>query len=107
MISKDISCYQIIIDPKCKHLLHQLRNVKWSSKTTKETFARSTESGHYDLVDALLYMVRSMDLTHNPYPHTYDYNMQDLYIRDRQRFEQGSSIETYKKIFNVKPKRTY
>lgn len=102
-----LSNKKIIIDPKCKHLLHQLRNVKWSSKTNKETFARSAESGHYDLVDALLYMVRSMDLTNNPYPHTYDYNMQDLYIKDRQRFEQGSSLDTYKKIFNVKPKRTY
>lgn len=102
-----LSNKKIIIQPCCKNLLHQLRNVKWSSKTNKETFARSAESGHYDLVDALLYLVRSMDLTHNPYPSTYDYNMQDLYVHDKEKFAGKDALDVYKKIFNAKPKRTY
>lgn len=71
-----INSKRIIISPKCKHLIYQLKNAKW--KTSRREFAQIKDSatgilrgGHADLVDALIYIVRNIIYTKNPYPRDY------------------------------------
>lgn len=99
-----LSAQQIIINPRCENLVKHLRNVKWSS-SSKLTFARSPVYFHYDLFDALIYMVRSIDFNKNPYPHSYGYNLKDLHVSNPQQYynpNQGSTqVEVFKKMFNT------
>ncbi len=103
------SSKKIIIHPRCTNLIRHLKNVKWNK--SKQSFARSAENGHYDLVDALLYLVRHVSLNKNPYPMDYQFNRQDLFINDRQSFDKkhprNGYTEVMKSIFNIKPKVKY
>lgn len=93
---------QIIIHPRCVTLIRHLRNVKWKGGQ-RAIFARSPDDGHYDTVEALKYMIRSIDVRKNPYPAHYGRDMTDLYIENKNKFNgHGNQMEAYKKIFNVK-----
>lgn len=61
--------HRIIINPRCKTLISHLKNATWNSKRTE--YARSPDNGHYDAVDALVYLVRNIDFNRNPYPRGY------------------------------------
>ena len=52
----------------CPTLIRHLKNVKWKKGSNKTEFARSPDDGHYDAVDACLYLFRAVDPTRNPYP---------------------------------------
>jgi hypothetical protein len=98
---------KIIIHPRCKTLLRHLNNVKWYSPNNKNTFARSPDNGHYDAVDALIYFIRHIIYSKNPYPAHYEMNMKDLYVVNKDKFingGQGSQTEIFKKIFGIKSK---
>jgi hypothetical protein len=109
-----IASKKVIINPRCKTLIRHLKNVRWASKTNKIKFARSPDNGHYDAVDAIKYMVRSVVFTRNPYPSNYDYNMKDLFVATadgrirtgRANNDQDKQMEAYKKVFNIKRKHT-
>ena len=75
---------KIIINPRCKHLIRHLDNVKWSSAKNKQTFGRSPDNGHYDFVDALIYMTRAIVYSKNPYPMNYDLGSGDIFIRNSE-----------------------
>jgi len=55
-----------IINPRCKNLIRQLRNASWD-KNGKE-FARIEGEGHFDLIDAMIYLIRNIEKNRNPYP---------------------------------------
>lgn len=57
---------KIIINARCKNLIAHLRSAIWAKN--KKSFARSAQFGHYDLIDALLYLVRNINYSFNPYP---------------------------------------
>jgi hypothetical protein len=96
---------QIIINPRCKTLLLHLQNVRWNSPTNKEKFARSPDYGHYDAVDALKYMVRSVRFEKNPYPPHWNVQTQDLHVANPEKFNNENPYEIYKQIFGQKKKR--
>lgn len=57
---------KIIINPRCKILIHHLETAVWNkSKTSME---RSADNGHYDAVDSLKYLIRNVNFHKNPYP---------------------------------------
>jgi len=70
----------IQISAKCKQLIFQLETTKWKTKRDgeqKNEFARvkvkkgnsaGLKSHHGDLVDALIYLVRNVVPSHNPFP---------------------------------------
>lgn len=64
-----LKSYRIIINPRCKNLISHLKNAVWDK--AKKKFLRSADNGHYDTIDALIYLVRHVDQTHNPYPPGY------------------------------------
>lgn len=57
---------RIIINPRCKNLIRQLRNGTWDK--ANKTFARVEGEGHFDMIDALIYFIRNVNTSRNPYP---------------------------------------
>lgn len=57
---------KILINPRCKNLIFQLEAATWAKNG--KTFERSDKAGHYDLVDALIYLVRMVAWHKNPFP---------------------------------------
>lgn len=56
----------IMISPKCKHLINHLKYATWNNKRTG--FDRDQQNGHFDALDALIYFVRNVQYNKNPYP---------------------------------------
>lgn len=77
----------IIINPRCKTLIRHCKNAKWKRSQGERIFDRSPDDGHYDALDALIYLVRSVDFNRNPYPAFYDYNLKDLYVNNPDKFK--------------------
>lgn len=64
---------RLLISPECVQLQRQLLEATRSKN--KKDFARDeadTGNSHFDLCAALMYFVRGLSLTHNPYPHDFD-----------------------------------
>lgn len=61
---------RIIINPRCKNLILHMKHATWNKQKT--SFDRSETMFHFDLLDAALYLFRSVDWKHNPYPHGYN-----------------------------------
>lgn len=97
---------KIIIHPRCVNLIRHLQNVKWASAKNHNTFGRSPDNGHYDFVDALIYMVRSVSYSKNPYPANYQLNMENIHIVNPENFyNKKRPIDVYKKLFNIKDRK--
>jgi hypothetical protein len=97
---------QIVIDPQCKTLISHIKNGKWANNQ-KDDFERSPGSdnqgipaGHYDAIDAMIYMIKSMDLNYNPVPAQYRDRRPD-FMRDPSKFQDkaNNSAEVFKSIF--------
>lgn len=97
---------KIIINPRCVNLIRHLRNVKWASQVNKKTFGRSPDSGHYDFVDAMIYFVRSVSFSKNPYPAGFNLAPGEIFIPNPSHYYMNSgkakAIDVYKKIFGRK-----
>ena len=95
---------KIIINPKCENLIRHLKNVKWKNLNSSNEFDRSPDEGHYDLVDALLYMIRSIAFGRNPYPPGYDLNLRQVDAHFTQNYSNNTQVDVFRKIFNIKRK---
>jgi PBSX family phage terminase large subunit len=94
---------KIIINPKCENLIRHLKNARWKDASSKDKFARSPDDGHYDAVDALIYLIKSISYSKNPYPSNYNVNsntyLPPAYVNSRQ-----TNVDIYKSIFGKKSK---
>lgn len=87
-----IMAKKIIIHPKCKILIHHLKYTKWQKH--KKEFERSETAGHGDGVDALLYMMRSINFNRNPYPSNYGFDERSMMaVKERRNYNVGSNID--------------
>jgi hypothetical protein len=104
-----LSSRKLIINPRCVNLIRHLKNVKWNKN--KQGFARSAENGHYDLVDALLYFIRHISTTKNPYPANYQLNTRDMFVYDKNRYDRkiaqqhNTYADVFRQVFNIKDKK--
>lgn len=100
---------KIVIHPRCKTLIRHLMNSKWKDSVSKDDFARSPDEGHYDAADALIYMVKTINFSKNPYPAGYSLsgNTQDWFIKDRSRFynQSGDAASIIRSIYGPPKKR--
>lgn len=71
-----IASKKVIIHPRCKTLINHLKYATW--QPNRKLFARTEEGSHYDAVDALCYLIRSIHYNRNPYPKNYGFDMRDL-----------------------------
>lgn len=65
----------LIIHPRCKNLIAQMIFAKWKGND-RLTFERSPNHSHYDLVDALIIFVNSLEWGRNPVPRHFDIHTQ-------------------------------
>lgn len=70
--------HEVIIHPRCKTLIYHLKYATWARKTDRssssssyKSFLRSADGGHFDAVDALIYLIRNIIYGKNPYPPGY------------------------------------
>ena len=97
---------KIFINPRCTTLVRHLKNARWKDSSTKDTFSRSPDDGHYDAVDAMIYLIKSISYNKNPYPKNYNLNVANVYYPPTmQQPSQQSNIDIYKSIFGKKTKR--
>ena len=61
-----IGNHQIIIHPRCVKLQSHLKFGVWDKNKVK--FARVPGYGHFDLIDALVYLYRNVSKRKNPFP---------------------------------------
>lgn len=94
--------HKIIISPKCTTLIRHLKNVKWTKKG--DEFARSVDDSHYDFVDALIYMMRSINYKKNPYPNGYgmDLREEDVFIANPKSFYKNDNKDVFRVIMGHK-----
>lgn len=97
---------KIIINPRCETLIAHLKNARWKDASVKDDFARSPGLGHYDAVDSLLYLIKSVNYSKNPYPANYGRDGQDVFYNNG-RFgyksnQQTSNMSVYESIFGIK-----
>ena len=82
LVRNMIQAREIEIDPRCVHLVRQMKNAIWNNKATD--FARAgtkSPDGHFDLVAALKYLCRGVNRHHNPYPDGYGTTYNDSTFR--------------------------
>lgn len=94
---------KIIINPRCTTLVRHLKNARWKDASTKDTFARSPDDGHYDAVDAMIYLIKSISYNKNPYPRNYGVDSSRIYYPPNvQQTTEQSTVDIYKSIFGRK-----
>lgn len=92
-----ISQGKVVINPRCRTLITHLRNGIWNKKRT--SFDRSADNGHYDAIDALIYLLRNIVYTANPFPkqaHAGNYHIPGTYTED------SKTARSFKDIFKIK-----
>lgn len=57
---------QFRIHPRCTTTIEHLENAVWTAN--RATFERSGKHGHFDCVDAMIYLLRHVTRNSNPYP---------------------------------------
>jgi hypothetical protein len=97
-----INSNKIAINPKCTTLIRHLKNAKWASTTSKDTFARCPQGSHYDGVDACAYLVKAVDFKRNPYPKSYgmNYRSEDMFNNLTTKTIEKENV--YRSILNLK-----
>lgn len=90
---------RIQIDPGCVRLVQQLSNCIWDKTRTK--FDRD-EHGHFDLIDALIYIVRTLPsvVPLNPFPRFQDVSQSTHYIRNTQKQDSDPDVDEIGKMFS-------
>lgn len=69
---------KIEIDPSCKLLIATLNGAFWKD-AKKLDYGRSKALGHMDALDALIYFVRNLNMSTNPFPANYDITQGQIY----------------------------
>lgn len=95
---------KIVINPRCKNLIYQMKTVIWNK--SRKTFQRGIEdAGHFDLVDALIYLVKVCQWNRNPYPGFVNNNEVSHYSNKNSNLSQ--TAQAFKGIFvKSKTKKT-
>jgi PBSX family phage terminase large subunit len=98
---------KIVIHPQCKNLRYHLKMARWETtragnrkgfQRIKGNSDKNLKPNHCDAVDALIYMVRNVDLNRNPYPSDYfhlsgsDIHVPQSYVNPED--EQGKNFMT-------------
>lgn len=96
-----VSDHRMKINPRCKTLIFHLKNATWNKNRT--SYERTPDGGHSDAVDALIYLMRNIQVSKNPYPYNFDYSEGDYFnVEGNNRTNLENHIA---KMFNPKANR--
>jgi len=98
--------HQLLIHPRCATLIYHLQYATWAKRSEKsittsnyKQFARSADQGHFDAVDAIIYLIRNIVYGKNPYPSHYGaLSPNDHYHRGPE----DNKYEALQKMFKVR-----
>ncbi len=106
-----ISSGKIIINPRCRVLIHHMKNATWDKHRKKyeksPAATLNTEDGetlfipkgHYDALDAITYFIRNIQENKNPYPVGYGLEYGDSFFRSPH--SQDQNLKKYKKFIDL------
>lgn len=98
----------IRISPKCKTLRYHLKNATWNNN--RKSFERMPDSpdktlkgGHADCVDALVYLVRNVLYSKNPYPADFnELKGPNVFSRHKSKHIDPDLVGMIKSMLNIK-----
>ena len=98
----------IKLDKKCITTCYHLKNATWNSK--RNSFERMPDSpdktlkgGHADCVDALIYLVRNIIYSKNPYPADFDeLKGPNVFSTRKKKYINPDLVESIKAMLNIK-----
>ena len=96
-----IQANRIEIHERCKTLIYHMKTAMWAKGANKgyKQFARGADQGHFDAVDALIYFIRNVIYSKNPFPSNYGLlSGQNSHTRQKP----DSSYADIFKLFKVK-----
>lgn len=91
---------KIIIHPRCKTLIYHLKNGTWAKN--KKDFSRSSANGHWDAIPALMYLIRNIQNTKNPYPAGYGFKGSDSYFTPNKDTEFTQKQQVWVDLFKAR-----
>lgn len=107
-----ISNDQIRINPKCKHLIYHVKNASWKAGSAKNReFAHlpdtpdfTVRGGHADALDALIYLVRNLIRSKNPYPKNWNKTIGEGIFQSQlpEMIDDEDFVQKVKRILNIK-----
>ena len=101
---------RIRIHPRCKHLIYHLSAAQWDKarnkfKHLKDSITGNVQGGHADALDALIYLVRNIMESKNPYPSEYgSLRGSNVFKGGRPEKEDGTLVEFMKSVMNLNKK---
>jgi hypothetical protein len=105
---------QIKINPKCRHLIYHLENAMWDKNRQKFEHLpdyidtanpeNNIWGGHADALDALIYLVRNIVKTKNPYPEGWGKLAGQNIFQTRMPQQDQGVMEQYKEMLNIRKK---
>ncbi len=88
---------KIEIHKSCDHLIRQCKTGLWNK--SRSSFLRSLTEGHYDLIDALIYLCRIIQQEKNPFPmYAKHITANDWHIPSMEDTSQSSTIRNVFKL---------
>lgn len=111
-----IESKRIIINPKCKNLIHHVKYAQWhytrvGTFTGKFKNLKGVEDAgllrsHADALDALIYMVRNIQNTKNPYPENHGLDItKNTFMSPKRKKNMSQGAELMKKMLNLTKKK--
>jgi len=88
---------QIEIHPRCRTLIAHCRYGIWNTARTQ--YHRTAAMGHFDAVDALVYLVRNIDRSKNPAPDPF-YSPHEVVWHGEQEEDASSTAGVLKTVFS-------
>ncbi len=91
----------IVIHPRCVNLINHLENATWDKKGKKyeNNVDKDGRLHHYDCLAALIYMIRNIVYSKNPYPRGYDLPTGSVYINEHMLKPTTAFERTVKNVF--------
>lgn len=88
---------RVVVHPRCKETIGCLRYGIWNDKRNAfERFPEESDAhqllGHFDALDALIYMVRNVNTHANPIPQDYDLPKKDVFVLPKPKYEDDEVI---------------
>jgi hypothetical protein len=82
---------KLVIHPRCKNLIAHLKYGVWTKN--RKTFERVEGFGHFDFIDALVYLVRNVRREKNPWPINQGLSVNTHFIPPEMLKRQGQASE--------------
>ena len=101
---------QIEINPRCKNLIYHLENAEWDKHHKKFEHLAASPNGlipksHADGADSLIYMVRNLVKSKNPYPQGWgEMGGPNVFVSRYKKDSDSQTTNTVKSMLNIKKK---